>query len=115
MFYDNLKRICDERGIKITPLVEECNGSRGSISKWRNGAYPNSDIVIKLAMRLGVSTDSLLLENENSSTTERSLSKDEYEFIHLFNQLEKDDKYRVIGRMEAIVDSYPPEVKESIS
>ena len=60
MFYDNLKAICDSRGLKITTVVTECGGALGSISKWKNGANPNSDIVIKLSFHLGVTTDYLL-------------------------------------------------------
>ncbi len=32
MFYDNLKAICDEKGLKVTPIVAECGGAKGSIS-----------------------------------------------------------------------------------
>ncbi len=60
MFYDNLKAICDEQGVKITPIVIECGGAKGSITNWKKGASPNSDIVMKLSMRLNVSTDELL-------------------------------------------------------
>ena len=47
MFYDNLKQVCDEKGVKITPIVAECGGAKGSISNWKNGASPNSDIRMK--------------------------------------------------------------------
>lgn len=60
MFYDQLKKACDEQKVKMTPIVIECGGAKGSISNWRKGASPNSDIVLKLAQRLGVSTDYLL-------------------------------------------------------
>jgi predicted DNA-binding ribbon-helix-helix protein len=35
MFYDNLKAICDEKGLKVTPIVAECGGAKGSISNWK--------------------------------------------------------------------------------
>ena len=41
MFYDNLKLVCDSKGLKITKVVTECGGALGSISKWKNGANPN--------------------------------------------------------------------------
>ena len=68
MFYDNLKAICDKKGLKITTVVTECGGALGSISKWKNGANPNSDIVIKLSLHLGVTTDYLLMGNEANSS-----------------------------------------------
>ena len=66
MFYDNLKKICDAKGLKITPIVEECGGAKGSISNWKKGAAPNSDIVAKLAVRLNVSSDLLIFGEERT-------------------------------------------------
>ena len=60
MFYDNLKFICEQKGLKITPIVLECGGTKGVIGGWKKGAAPNSDIVMKLAVRLDVPTDLLL-------------------------------------------------------
>jgi len=60
-FYDNLKYLCDARGIKITPFVKECGGAPGSISAWKNGSFPNSEFVVEAAMRLNASCDELLL------------------------------------------------------
>lgn len=67
MFYDNLKAVCDAQGLKVTPIVAECGGAKGSISNWKKGATPNSDIVVKLAVRLNVSTDTLLFGKERVS------------------------------------------------
>lgn len=70
MFYDNLKAVCDKKGVKITPIVNECGGAKGSISNWKKGASPNSDIVAKLAVRLNVSTDLLIFGKENCTAEE---------------------------------------------
>lgn len=74
MFYDNLKAECDRQGLKITPIVLECGGNKGSLSGWKNGASPNSNIVIALAIRLNVSTDYLLLGKDNLSSNNISNS-----------------------------------------
>ena len=74
MFYDNLKAICDERGIKITPLVAECGGAKGSISNWKKGAMPNSEIVMKLSVRLNVPTDRLLFGSETKNASISNIS-----------------------------------------
>ena len=63
-FYDNLKSLCDERGVSITKTVEICGGSTGSIGGWKAGKWPNSEIVFKIATRLDVSCDRLLLGEE---------------------------------------------------
>lgn len=68
MFYDNLKAVCDEKGLKVTPIVAECGGAKGSISNWKKGAMPNSEIVMKLSVRLNVSSDRLLFGPSESNT-----------------------------------------------
>lgn len=68
MFYDNLKAVCDEKGLKVTPIVAECGGAKGSISNWKKGAMPNSEIVMKLSVRLNVSSDRLLFGSSESNT-----------------------------------------------
>lgn len=69
MFYDNLKAVCDEKGLKVTPIVAECGGAKGSISNWKKGAMPNSEIVMKLSVRLNVSSDRLLFGTPKSTPT----------------------------------------------
>lgn len=84
MFYDNLKAECDRQGIKITPLVLECGGKAGSIGGWKKGSNPNSDIVMKIAVRLNVSTDYLLF-GKNNEEDEQEL--DEKELISAFRSM----------------------------
>ncbi len=64
MFYEKLKTICDKKGVKVTPLVLECGGTKGMLSGWKKGASPSIEIVAKIAVRLNISTDLLVLEND---------------------------------------------------
>lgn len=61
MFYDNLASACAQKNTKIATVVKECGGAIGSIDGWKKGAIPRSDIVVKIALRLNVTTDYLLL------------------------------------------------------
>ncbi len=96
MFYDNLKYVCDEQGLKITPIVAECGGAKGSISNWKNGASPNSDIVAKLAVRLNVSTDTLIFGKERCS----SLSKDKIKLLEMYDMLSDMEKGEILGELK---------------
>lgn len=100
MFYDNLLAACEKRGVKITPLVAECGGAKGSISNWKKGASPNSDIVLRLAVRLNVSTD-YLLTGEEFYTNEISLL-DQQELIEDYKTLSDIDKARVLERVKTL-------------
>ena len=102
MFYDTLIKLCKEHNVKITPLVVSCGGSRSSPLNWKNGASPNSDIVIKLAEYFGVSTDYLLLGKEPE------LSNKQQQLLNLFNQLSEENQARVIERAETLLDMQKP-------
>lgn len=105
MFYNNLKSLCDLKGLKITIVVTECGGALGSISKWRNGANPNSDIVIKLSLHLGVTTDYLLLGKETESSNNMNLiNSNETTMMNLFRMLSEKEQDRIIGRLENMVE-----------
>lgn len=60
MFYDNLIAECSRQGVKMTPILNELKISTGSIGQWKRGGNVNSDVLIRLSERLGVTTDYLL-------------------------------------------------------
>lgn len=109
MFYDNLKRVCDEKGVKITPIVAECGGAKGSISNWKNGASPNSDIIAKLSVRLNVSTDMLIFGEERKL----ALPSDEQELLESYQQLPEREQMKLIGRAAALAEVYKEQIEES--
>lgn len=111
MFYDNLKTICDKKNLKITPLVLECGGTKGVIGGWKKGAVPNSDIVMKLSVRLNVPTDVLLFGKEKSSLTNQ-LTADEQELIDIFKKLSPKSQGQVKERAIVLLELETPVVKE---
>ena len=60
MFYERLKAICDMKGTTITAVVKAVSGSTGSVDGWKKGRAPSSDIVVRMAKYLDVSSDYLL-------------------------------------------------------
>ena len=111
MFYDNLKTICDKKNLKITPLVLECGGTKGVIGGWKKGAVPNSDIVMKLSVRLNVPTDVLLFGKEKSSLTNQ-LTADEQELIDVFKKLSPKSQGQVKERAIVLLELETPVTKE---
>ncbi len=101
VFYNNLKEECDRQGLKITPIVLECGGNKGSLSGWKKGASPNSDIVAKLAVRLNVSTDLLIFGKENQTTT---LITDELKLLENYSKLNVTDKKEVLAKAEELAN-----------
>lgn len=101
VFYNNLKEECDRQGLKITPIVLECGGNKGSLSGWKKGASPNSDIVAKLAVRLNVSTDLLIFGKENQSNV---LTDDEQKLLENYNKLTDTNKEEVLVRAKELAN-----------
>ena len=60
MFYDQLLKLCKEKGVKPTPVIKELNISTGTLSQWKNGAIPNGATLKKLADYFNVTVDELL-------------------------------------------------------
>ena len=58
--YERIKKLCDDRGITITRLENECGFSNATIKKWKTVSTPGVDKVIAVARYFGVSTDFLL-------------------------------------------------------
>jgi len=103
MFYDNLKAICTEKGLKITPVVLECGGTRGMLGGWKNGAAPNSDIIMKLSERLNVPTD-VLLFGKDCRDIIIATDEDEQQILRLFRSLPDKEQIKLIGRAELLVE-----------
>ena len=100
MFYDNLEQVCKEKGLKVTPTVLKCGGSKGSLTAWKNGAVPNSDIVISLSVFLNVPTDRLLLGKEKSPSFE--LSEDRQRLLNMYNLLDDMEKGEILGELKVM-------------
>lgn len=63
MFFDNFKKIINEKGIRIAQVERDCGFSRGAAYKWKE-YYPSVDALLKMSKYLGVSVDTLLKGDE---------------------------------------------------
>lgn len=68
MFFDKLQEICKLNNTSVTAATEKLGYSRGSMSNWKKGASPNSDIVVQFAKLFNVSTDYFLMDDEPVTT-----------------------------------------------
>ena len=61
--YDNVKKICEEKGISVGKIEKDLQLSNGSICKW-NENEPGIRKVQKVADYLGVSIEELLKDEQ---------------------------------------------------
>lgn len=111
-FYDNLKSLCDERGVSITKTVELCGGSTGSIGGWKAGKWPNSEIVFKIATRLDVSCDRLLLGRETEKVPVPGISENGREMLELYEKLPEREQILLLGRLQEMTAPLLGETKK---
>lgn len=111
-FYDNLKSLCDERGVSITKTVELCGGSTGSIGGWKAGKWPNSEIVFKIATRLDVSCDRLLLGRETEKVPVPGISENGREMLALYEKLPEREQVLLLGRLQEMTAPLLGETKK---
>lgn len=102
MFYDNLLAVCEERGIYPTQALKSCGCATGSLGSWKKGAWPNSEIVVKLATHLNVSTDRLLLgvdAEEKDADAITGISDDALKVGCLWDNLDEPGRAIILGEI----------------
>lgn len=67
MFWNKFVELCEMNNIKPNPLGKELGVSSASLTKWKNGAIPGAETLVKIADRFDVSVDYLLGRTEHMS------------------------------------------------
>ena len=83
MFFDRLKKLCEEKGVSTYKACTDIGLNRAAVAKWKNGSIPSGSTAAKLADYFGVTTDYLLgKENKKAPTEigERKMSDAELKF-----------------------------------
>ena len=99
MFFDRLKKLCDERGISTYKACTDIGLNRAAVAKWKNGSVPTGTTAAKLADYFGVTTDYLLGKDTEKAPTEageRDILDDvDVAFYGDFKELNEDEKETV--------------------
>ena len=111
MFWEIYTELCKSKNLTPSAVAQNIGLSNAIPTKWKNGALPKSEILLKLAEYFDCSIDYLLKGKEKSSKSD--LSDLELEALEKFKKLEDVDKGRILDRMETIFESYSPEQKEN--
>lgn len=101
MFYDQIKEICDRKGIKITSLINSIGLSKGNIRNWKKGVNPKYETKVKIANYLNIPIEELLTPEEklNREEINESITK-VAEFVT------KDLKASIIDKSSILYAAY---------
>ena len=65
MNFSRIRQLCDERGISITTLEQECGLTNGTVCKWKDDTKnPRVDSAKKVADFFGITVDKLLKDDD---------------------------------------------------
>ncbi len=108
MFWERLYSTCLQKGYKPNTLAKAIGLSSATATKWKNGAIPNGEALIKIADYLDCSVDYLLGRTDNPDIQKTALSESESgkNTLHLVARNGKqlrmsltDDQYKMLYTM----------------
>lgn len=72
MFWDKFLQLCNQKNMKPNPVAKELGISSGAVTKWKNGATPQGETLIKIAKYFGINTDYLLSDDAEIALNSQS-------------------------------------------
>lgn len=101
MFYDRLKIACKNANTSVTATLKAIGIGTANGTYWKNGSIPSSDVIVKLAEFLNVSTDYLLLGKEHIPVSQFS---EEQELIDNYNSVDIVAKAMIRERARTLAE-----------
>lgn len=97
-FYDRYETLCSEHGMRPqTPEMLEIAGvTSGSVSGWKKGALPKTEVLCRLAHHFGVTTDYLLCLSELRNPQTAILSEHEKLLVNAFRSADAEGQQNII-------------------
>ena len=92
--------LMDQRGVTAKKLTTDLGISNSSVSDWKKGSKPSSDVIVKLANYFHVTTDYILLGTLSNDT----LSTDDQAWLELIHCLPEDAQNDFRGAMRLYAD-----------
>ena len=104
-----IKQCAKEHGITVKYLLQQAGVGEKLVSNMsgKNGSYPQSDKLVKIADYLNVSVDYLLGISDNpvrASNAPSNLSTNELTIIELFGSLSDTQQGELIGRAKMMFE-----------
>lgn len=103
--YNNIKSLCDERGVKPGRMCVELNMSKSILTGLKNGTKKNiqTDTAQKIADYFGVTVDRVLgAEKETAVPKDVGLSPMESQLMEYVRALTDDQKKMLLAQLQAL-------------
>ena len=103
--YNNIKSLCDERGVKPGRMCVELGMSKSILTGLKNGTKKNiqTDTAQKIADYFGVTVDRVLgAEKEAAAPKDDGLSPMEFQLMEYVRALTDDQKKMLLAQLQAL-------------
>lgn len=103
MFYDNFKRLCEERGEKPTPVAQKLGCSSSNVALWKKGSVPRPPVLEKMAAYFDVAQQELLFGDEKTPPVGADgVNEKDRIILELSKQLSEDQKDLLIAQLKIL-------------
>ncbi len=92
-FKENLNRLCQERGTKLTPVLKELGYSSSKVTAINNGQLPKEDTLIELAQYLHCSVADFFANNSAAVSKATAQDEDEEDILRVYRSLPRRAKH----------------------
>lgn len=103
--YENVKKLCDIKGMTISGLENAAHLSNGAISKWKS-RMPQVDNLYSVAQILETSMESILtgdLENSQNNRKDSECSDEDLAFVEKYRKLDDCEKQIILGKISEFI------------
>ena len=97
MFYSRFVQLCNLKGVSPSLVAKNLGYTATTVNRWKNGALPNSKIILDICDYFKVTSDYLL---GLSDYPHSNLSANSQEMIDIYDKL--DEQGKAIVKAEAI-------------
>lgn len=105
MFYERFIELCNEKGVKPTPLVVELGLSSSNASQWKKGSIPRPEILQKIADYFEVTVGYLVgHENEKKPALPKESELDSL-LVSRLVQLSPEEQEKVDAFVQGLIAS----------
>lgn len=102
-FRDNLNRICQERGTKLTPVLKDLGYSTSKTTAINNGQIPKEDTLLELARYLKCSVMDFFAD-DNDLTPIKPKDEDEEDILRIYRSLSRKNKHEFMTMVYGFED-----------
>lgn len=92
-FKENLNRLCQERGTKLTPVLKELGYSSSKVTAINNGQLPKEDTLIELAQYLHCSVADFFANESDIVSRATAQNEDEEDILRVYRSLSRRAKH----------------------